>query len=338
MMNIKIEIINIFEKAIVDLCAQKTVIELEHPADLSHGDYATNVAMKLAKVTSSSPNQLAEKIVEKVITDKPAWLQDVSVAGPGFINITLSKDFFTKVIGAINKDFGRNALLLGKKAIIEYTDPNPFKVLHIGHLMSNTIGESISRIVEWSGAETMRACYQGDVGMHVAKSIWGLIKLDLENIPYDQDLSSQVAYLGKAYAHGATAYQNGDLEAVEEIKKINQEVYDSNNLTVNELYSWGKKVSLAYFETQYKKLGTQHDPDNHRAFNYYFFESATGVAGKKLVETFVDSGIFKKSEGAIVFPGENYGLHTRVFINYEGLPVYEAKEVALAKIKNDAYR
>ena len=60
-----------------------------------------------------------------------------------------------------------------KKVIIDYTDPNPFKEFHIGHLMNNTIGESLSRIFEFEGAKVKRVCYQGDVGIHVAKAIWG---------------------------------------------------------------------------------------------------------------------------------------------------------------------
>ena len=80
-------------------------------------------------------------------------------------------------------------------------------------------------------------------------------------------------------------------------------------------------------EDMYKILGTK--------FDYYFFESKTGPVGKRIVENNTDNGIFDRSEGAIIFKGENYGLHTRVFINKEGLPTYEAKELGLAKIKYD---
>ena len=75
-------------------------------------------------------------------------------------------------VNQAGKNYGLNNSRVGQKIIIEYTDPNPFKEFHIGHLMSNTIGEAFSRLVETSGAEVKRACYQGDVGMHVAKTIW----------------------------------------------------------------------------------------------------------------------------------------------------------------------
>ncbi|MEZ4195011.1 MAG: arginine--tRNA ligase [Candidatus Paceibacterota bacterium] len=94
---------------------------------------------------------------------------------------------------------------------------------------------------------------------------------------------------------------------------------------MNALYDAGRKVSLEYFATVYKVLGTE--------FSDYFFESETGPLGKKLV--LENPEIFPLSDGANVFKGEEYGLHTRVFLNKEGLPTYEAKELALAKLKED---
>ena len=70
------------------------------------------------------------------------------------------------------KNFGKNASLKNKKVIIEYTDPNPFKEFHIGHLMPNVIGSALANIFGWNGAEVKQVNYQGDVGMHVAKTLW----------------------------------------------------------------------------------------------------------------------------------------------------------------------
>ena len=104
--------------------------------------------------------------------------------------------------------YGKNEILKGKKVIVEYTDPNPFKEFHIGHLMSNAIGESISRIIEFSGAEIRRVNYQWDVGLHVAKAIWGKIK------------NPKVEW-GEAYAYGAQHYE----ENKKEINEINKKIY-----------------------------------------------------------------------------------------------------------------
>jgi len=202
--------------------------------------------------------------------------------------------------------------------VVEYTDPNPFKEFHIGHLMTNTIGESISRIFEFSGAEVKRANYQGDVGMHVAKAIWGLLKN--ENSDFD------VSDMGKAYALGATAF-DGDEDARREIVEINKKIYEKSDTAVNDIYEKGRQKSLDYFEEMYKILGTK--------FDYYFFESEVANYGKEIIKE--NTNLFEKSQGAIVFMGENYGLHNRVFINSEGLPTYEAKELGLAKIKYEKF-
>ncbi len=253
------------------------------------------------------------------------YVEKIEVAGPGFINFYLKPEVFLANVGEIveaGEKYGRSEMLSGKKAIIEYTDPNPFKEFHIGHLMANTIGESISRLIEWSGAETKRACYQGDAGMHVAKTLWGI-----KNSGNSQ--SETVGDLGQAYALGARAYED-DENAKKEIQEINKKIYDKSDEEINTIYETGRKISLDYFETIYKKLGTK--------FDYYFFESETGVVGKKLVLERLGEGIFEKGTGgAIIFPGERYGLHTRVFINSEDLPTYEAKELGLAPVKYEKY-
>jgi len=310
-----------FKLDVTDLPAQAGIskINLEHPEELSHGDYSCNIAMVLAKLTGQNPREFAIKIVAKILEKKPKEVLKVEVAGPGFINFYLSPEFFTdqtKEILKADKKFGLNKNLKGEKTVIEYTDPNPFKEFHIGHLMSNAMGESISRIIEANGAKVKRACYQGDVGLHVAKAIWGIKQKGNIKNAYD---------LGQAYAFGAHAYEENE-NSKNEIIEINAKIYNRSDRAVNKLYDNGRKISLKYFEGIYKILGTK--------FDYYFFESKTGPFGKEIVEKNLGK-VFEKSDGAVIFRGENYGLHTRVFINKEGLPTYEAKELGLAKIKYD---
>jgi len=296
-------------------------ILLEHPTELSHGDYSTNIAMMLAKELKQSPRDLAENIVKYIKENQPREVLHVDVAGSGFINFHLSRQFFAESLTEIlqkSDTWGTNSLCKGKKVMVEYTDPNPFKEFHIGHLMSNAIGESISRIVAFSGAEVKRANYQGDVGLHVAKAIWGLRKSG--NTPDD------IQTLGTAYARGAFAYEEEE-NAKAEMQAMNKSVYTRDSEEINALYDKGRTLSLAYFETIYQKLGTR--------FDHYFFESESGVFGKETVREHTD--VFEESEGAVVFRGEAHGLHTRVFINKEGLPTYEAKELGLAKLKHDTY-
>ena len=165
--------------------------------------------------------------------------------------------------------WGRNDSWTGKKVLVEYTDPNPFKEFHIGHLFTNAVGESIARLFIMNGADTKRVNYQGDVGLHVAHAVWGMQKL---NITLDTNFTAKD--LGQAYALGATTYKN-DETAAAEIREINKKIYSREDTDINALYDAGRTVSLEYFETIYTLVGTK--------FDEYFFESEAGPRGKELV-------------------------------------------------------
>ncbi|MFH1244365.1 MAG: arginine--tRNA ligase [bacterium] len=310
---------------------------VEHPKEESHGDYSSNVALILAKQIGKNPRELAEAIVKQCHSDTVSQIWErVEVAGAGFINFYLKKEFFlAETKKAIEPGYGKNETLKGKKIMVEYTDPNPFKEMHIGHLMSNTIGESLARLQEASGAEVRRACYQGDVGLHVAKAIWGWQrKMDQEGKTLadfkGRTLKVKANYLGQAYAYGATKYET-DETAKSEMNAMNKVIYDKSDETIDELYQAGREWSLEYFESIYLRLGTK--------FDEYFFESEAGPVGLKVVE----EGLAKKvleigDDGAVVYRGEKDGLHTRVFRNKLGLPTYEAKDLGLAKTKYERYK
>jgi arginyl-tRNA synthetase len=308
-----------FESALRSLGLPEEVT-LEHPTDPSHGDLATNVALVHAQNTGKSPRELAEDI----ITALPECdsIASVDIAGPGFINITLSREFLRTSIDMVltaGDSWGANNRLEGQKVMVEHTQPNPFKPFHIGHLMSNTIGESLSRLYEFSGALVRRANYQGDVGLHVAKCLWGLKKTGGD--------ASSVTDLAEAYVTGNSAYED-DESAKAEIVEYNKFVYEAAT-EIQEDYQTGRKVSLEHFEELYRILGTK--------FDHYFFESETTIPGRALVKEGLAEGVFKESEGAVVFPGEEHGLHTRVFLTKNGLPTYEAKELGLIKLKGEKW-
>jgi arginyl-tRNA synthetase len=203
--------------------------------------------------------------------------------------------------------------------MVEYTDPNPFKEMHIGHLMSNVIGEALSRLIANEGAHVIRACYQGDVGPHVAKALWGLQQKGITT-------PTTAAELGDAYAAGSRAYEADD-KSKAEIDALNQKIYSESDPALMELWRLGRQMSLDAFEELYRRLGTH--------FDYYFFESETAEPGMRIVRDGVEKGIFEESEGAVVYKGEKKGLHTLVFITSRGTPTYEAKELGLAFLKEE---
>lgn len=305
--------------------------ELIHPQNESFGDFSLNVALKASKRLKQSPMEIA-KHLSVVIPSKSSLFEKVEVVVPGFINLRLKNDYLlaeVKEIGEKGDSYGRSERLNGQKIMVEYTDPNPFKEFHVGHLFSNIVGESICRLLECQGASVWRVCYQGDVGLHVAKSIWGMQKLEVEMPADELSLKEKAAFLGRAYALGASAYEE-DESSKKEIIEINQKVYRRDPAVLG-LWEKGKKWSLDYFEVVYQRLGVAYG--RQPAFDRYYPESEAGEVGLRLVKEGLAKGVFEESQGAIVFKGENYGLHTRVFINSLGLPTYEAKELGLVPTK-----
>ncbi|MEK7125046.1 MAG: arginine--tRNA ligase [Patescibacteria group bacterium] len=288
------------------------------PDDPALGDYSTNIAFTLAQQQHQSPADAAERVIQFVKDDAvlgPVF-EKVVFAAPGFVNFFLKASFLQQHLADIYRKrsaYGSSPINKGKTVMVEYTDPNPFKQFHIGHLMSNAIGETIARLYEATGAKVIRVNWQGDAGLHIAMAVWGMQK------GHD--------YLGPAYTFGARAYQDNP-EAKKEIEAINKKLYDRSDSKLNMLYQKGREGSLRHFETLYQRLGTK--------FTHYFFESEMAPRGVEIVRQHPD--VFEASEGATIFRGEKYGLHTRVFINAQGLPTYEAKELGLNQEKFRLYK
>ena len=294
---------------------------VEGSDDKAHGDYSSNIALVLSKKLGKAPREVAELIRGKIKSD---LFSKIEVAEPGFVNFFIADKIFTDNLKKIGKNYGKGKDLQGKKVMIDYTDPNILKDFHIGHLMSNSVGESLSRIFEFQGAKVKRVCYQSDVGISVAKAVWGKMQ--------KPELSWSEAYVYGSQAYGEELNPTSpELRgARKEIVVLNKKIFERSDKEVNKLYDSGKKWSLAQFDKIYKKLDTK--------FDYFILESQVSGLGKKIVEKGLGNGTFEKGDnGAIIFKGEKYGLHTRVFINSEGLPTYEAKDLGLAEIKYKKY-
>lgn len=299
------------EEILREMGVKNPKVIFEYPVKIDFGDLSTNVAMVHAKELGKNPLGIAEEIKEKLEKKNLAHVMEIEAVAPGFLNFYFDAGYFEQAVQHLDLKniFG------GQKVWIEHTQPNPFKEFHIGHLMNNAIGESVTRIVKANGAEVKTASYHGDVGLHVAKAIWAL-KKDVE--------------FNKAYAEGNAAYEENE-DSKKEIIEINKKIYDKSDAEINTLYETGRKRSLDYFEVLYKRLGSH--------FDFHFYESETGGVGKKLVEKNTPKVFEKGDAGAVVFHGENFEpkTHTRVFLNSESLPTYEAKELGLAEIKKEKF-
>lgn len=329
---------------------------VEAPKDTG-ADFATNIAMNLAKNLKKNPMQIAEEVRGKALELDVAderEISEIEIAKPGFINIKLSDDFYKLELEKYQKNFLENISqneYLKKTVICEFSDPNPFKILHVGHLYTSMVGDAISRIVEFAGGNVVRANFGGDVGLHVAKNMYALLQ-HKDEINDLMTTTEKAELLSKTYVEGATAYEEDEV-AKEKIVEINKKIYriaeagdsivaeleglierDASRATLDELelakvYFWGRKASYQYFKDFYKKIGVK--------FDRYYPESTVAVKGLEMVTKGLGDGVYEESDGAIVFKGEKYGLHTRVFINKNGLPTYEAKDVGLIFTKWEDY-
>lgn len=316
-------------KAIKEALARRGASDIsfvvERPVDSAHGDYTTNAALIAAKSLGKNPRAIADELARNLSSSTslgPTSIQKIEVAGPGFVNITLAQEaiaFATAEADAKGAEWGRGSVSAGQRVIVEYTDPNPFKEMHIGHLMSNIIGEALARLIGSGGATVIRANYQGDVGPHVAKALWALGEAGIAEPATAQEI-------GEAYARGSRAYEDSP-DAKKEIDALNQAIYTGTDQALMERWRKGLAVSLAAFEELYKVLGTH--------FDYYFFESETAESGTRIVRDGLTRGIFEESEGAVIYRGEKKGLHTLVFITSRGTPTYEAKDISLAFLKEE---
>jgi len=303
------EVTQAIKRAVKDLFGIEVEPELSRP-DEEFGDFASNIAMQLARQLGKNPKEIADAIKSKLEDDD--LFKNIEVAGPGFINLTLKNEALVKMVGlAANLP----KPLAGQQILVEFGDPNPFKEMHIGHLYSYIVGDSIARLLENAGADVKRLSYHGDVGLHVAKAIWGM-----QHLPAGEEL-------GKYYSAGAQAYEQNQ-SVVKEIVEINRHIYDKDDQNINHLYEEGKRASFEYFDRILNLLNIRNDRR--------YLESESADKGLELVRQHVGE-VFKESDGAIIYDGEKVGLHTRVFITSKDLPTYETKDLGLAELKNSDY-
>ncbi len=317
--------------AVKDLFGADVSVELTRP-DEQFGDYATNVALQLAKQVGKNPREVAEQLAGSLREKLAETVKSVDIAGPGFLNLTLTDKALTSVLNAQPAK-----PLEGKKILVEYSDPNPFKPLHAGHLYTTLVGDTLARLIENAGAKPVRLNYGGDVGLHVARCMWGIIHDLWGELPDKLAAipeADRASWLGMCYVKGTEAYESNEA-AKAEIIAINKRVYQlhaegDHDSPFARIYWTCRKWSYEYFAVLYQQL--QVVP-----FDRFIPESEVTPLGVRTVREQLQKGVYKESDGAIVFEGEPHGLHTRVFINSEGLPTYEAKDVGLLLTKWQDY-
>ncbi len=322
------------EAIVEQLFGTKQDVVLTRP-DPKFGDYATNIALQIAQKEGLNPREVAEKIKEAIQNEANHNIAELTIAGPGFINLKIND---ATLIEQLKSATNVPKKLQGKVVLAEYSDPNPFKVLHAGHLYTTIVGDVVARLLEEAGAKVHRLNFGGDLGLHVGMTMWAICQFiggenpeELSKVPEKDRLD----WLSARYVEGNDAYEDSE-KSKAEIIAANARVYalhaeSDKESAFAQIYWTCRTWSYAGFDNLYQQLAI-------KPFEKYIPESSVVEEGTRLVEEGVSKGVFVSSEGAIVFKGEDHGLHTRVFINSQGIPLYETKDLGLASQKWNEYK
>ena len=301
---------------------QEVAVELSRP-DIKFGDYATNVALQLAKPLGRNPREVAETIAEKLRQHED--IAEVSVAGPGFINLRLSDVARLKSLHTRPK-----AHRAGQVAVIETNCPNPFKAMHIGHAYNSILADTMANLLAVSGMQVHRVSYHGDVGTHVGKSMWAILR-DIKNDPSKLDeisADSRNEFMSRMYVEGARAAKE-DEAAKAEIDELAKQSFTLNDPLYKKVYDICKKWSFDEIDTNVGRLGNV--PIERR-----YVESETEEPGKALIISKTPE-VFEKSDGAYIFRGSDHGSFDNVFIGSHGNGLYGAHDMGLIQLKHQDY-
>mgnify|MGYP001570776515 FL=1 len=299
MTNVKNQLRKIIHSSLSEQELSAGEYTIEHPTQTEHGDFATNIALVIAKKQSINSYELATKIVHKITAKKHKILEKVEVAGPGFINFFLSKKYFVDSITDIQKKgetCGGLQVGKGKTVIVEFSSPNIAKPFTIGHLRSTIIGDAIARILTFSGYSVLRDNHLGDWGTQFGKQIVALKKWGS-----DKELKkaeNPVKYLVDLYVKFHTEVEKDPtLEDEARLWFLKLEQGDKEARKIwKECVDW----SMVQFNKLYEMLDVKFD----MMLGESFFEDKMGPVLDELQK----KGLAKESQGALLvfFPNDKY--------------------------------
>lgn len=309
-------------KLIKELFGVDADVVLTRP-DPQFGDYATNVALQLAKPLGKNPREIAEQIVA-VLKNSSV---EASVAGPGFINIRL--DDAQLLAGATAASEGEGSRT-GQSVVIETNNPNPFKAMHIGHAFNAILADTIANLLQADGANVHRVSYHGDVGAHVGKSMWAILRYLEGDVAKLHAVSPEErnGFMSRMYAEGAAAYK-ADEQAKAEIDELAQQSFTLEDPLYKEVYETCKAWSFEELDKIVARLGNQ--PTEKK-----YLESQADALGVETARRHVGD-VFIESDGALVFPGSKFGSFDNAFVSSRGRGLYGARDLGLMQLKNNDY-
>ncbi|MCC7432819.1 arginine--tRNA ligase [Candidatus Peregrinibacteria bacterium] len=295
------------------------VPEVSLPKDASHGDLASNLAMKLAKPLSSSPMQIAEQITAHLSKqDLSKVIHKVEIAAPGFINFFLQNQIYTDNLSHIievKSAYGKQNLGHNQKIMIEYGSLNVAKPLMAHHFLTTTIGQTLVNLHRALGYNVLAADHPGDWGTQFGKSIyafkqWGNRQL-IEQDPFNELLKLYVKFHDEAE-------KNPQLEDLARAEFLKLEQGDQENL---ELWRWMTDISIRDIDITYQTLGVKHD----RRYG----EAKYNAVLPTLLEHGKQIGVFVPGEkGAFIVDLEDQKLPPALVQRGDGASLYLTRDLA----------
>ena len=295
-------------------------IDIQNSTKKEFGDFQTNFAMMSSKLIGKNPREIANTIIENF--EKNDIIEKLEVAGPGFINIFLKNSFLNEEIKKLeNEKYDFSFLNIDKTVIIDYSSPNIAKRMHIGHLRSTIIGDSIKRILNFLGFKTLADNHIGDWGTQFGKLIVAY-KNWLDKKAYEEDPIGELERIYVLFSDKAKKDPALEDEAREELKKLQLGNEDNQKL-------WKEfiDISLKEYNKVYEKLDVN--------FDYYYGESFYNDMMPSVLEELKKKNIAREDQGALVVFFEDDKLPPAIVQKKDGSFLYTTSDLATMKFRKN---
>ena len=295
-------------------------IDIQNSTKKEFGDFQTNFAMMSSKLIGKNPREIANTIIENF--EKNDIIEKLEVAGPGFINIFLKNSFLNEEIKKLeNEKYDFSFLNIDKTVIIDYSSPNIAKRMHIGHLRSTIIGDSIKRILNFLGFKTLADNHIGDWGTQFGKLIVAY-KNWLDKKAYEEDPIGELERIYVLFSDKAKKDPTLEDEAREELKKLQLGNEDNQKL-------WKEfiDISLKEYNKVYEKLDVN--------FDYYYGESFYNDMMPSVLEELKKKNIAREDQGALVVFFEDDKLPPAIVQKKDGSFLYTTSDLATMKFRKN---
>lgn len=291
-------------------------VKLEVPKDKSHGDFACNLAMMLAKPLRCAPRAIAEAIVSHLGEDED--IAKAEVAGAGFINFYLTPNWLYRVMEDIESrgtDYGKIDLGKGKRVMVEFVSANPTGPMHMGNARGGALGDCLASVLEYAGYDVTREFYVNDAGNQIEKFANSL------NARYIQELKGE-----DAIEFPEDGYHGDDIR---EHAKAFIKLYGDKHLNVSEEE---RKAALVDYALEKNVTALREDLEKYRiVYDVWFRESKLHKDGEVMaaIDRLRDNGFTYEEDGALWLNCEKMGLEkNEVLIRKNGIPTYFAADIA----------